>query len=362
MLDKDTKAILPEDINFSDAEWYTGLVEKYEKYRFNLLRVILGAASLTPVLYLVIDIVEDAARFFLNYAIPFVILLAMLVALWVTRKTDLLSKITLAVAVGGFVFTLYEPNAGNVSLVIFYCFAPIAFQLSGTRRGVWWIALFAAAAVSVFVLSNVGIVPPFSRRFPSLVNVILAFVATVLVSLITYFSERRHEREINYMIRSILFDEATKLPNKKALLHSITRNTDHLLSIVRIEICAVPGLLSGPDLSGKMLSYLTDQLRTSKERFNYTVFTLEGNNFGVLSSLDRFDKEEAYRKLAGIRYYLQSTFREWRNTDLRLNIFVGGVMFNVSGPDRAAEMLSKAETALNTSIYENIGVTLLEVV
>jgi hypothetical protein len=360
MLNRYTQAILPEDINFADAKWYTDLTEKYENYRFNLLRVVMLAASLAPVVYMVIDLVEGITHFLFNYAVPFVIILAMLIVLSLTRKTDLFSKITLMAAVISFVYTLYAPNAGNVSLVIFYCFAPIAFQLSGTRRGVWWILLFAAASVAVFALSNLGFVPPFSTRFPSFVNVILAGIATVIISMLAYFSERQHEKEIGVMIRGILFDETTRLPNKKALLHSIKRNTDYLFSIIRIGIFSEPGLVPGPDLSEKLLLLVMEQLRLLKDKFNYSAFRLEGKEFGILLPFGSNDKEEALRKIASIRYYLLSTAKGWENTDFRLNIYIGGVLFRSGGRDRFAEMLSKADTALKTSIDKNTGATLLE--
>lgn len=360
MLDRYTQAILPEDINFSNAKWYTDLTEKYENYRYGLLRIVLLATTLVPVIYMIIDLSVGVTKFLFNYSVPFVFTLALLIVLTITRKTDLFSKITLITAIASFVFTLYAPNAGNVSLIIFFCFPPVAFQLSGTRKGVCWIALFAAAAVSVFALSMSDILPPLSSRFPSFANVILAFIATVLISVITYFSERQHEKEINVMIRSILFDETTRLPNKKALVHSIKKNSGYLFSIIHIRIFREPGLVPGPDLSDKMLLFITEQLRLLKEKFNYTAFCLEGKEFGILLPFMSDDKEEAYRITASIRYYLLSTAKIWENTDLRLNIYIGSVLFRSGGPDKSAEMLSKAETALKTSIDKNTGVTLLE--
>src|SRR5208283_4447779 len=129
MLDKYTKEILPGDIDFANAKWYTDLIEKYENYRFNLLRILLLVITLIPVIYIINDISIGVTKFLFNYSVPFVFLLTLFIALMITRKTDLISKITLITAVISFVFTLYAPNAGNVILIIFFCFPPIAFQL-----------------------------------------------------------------------------------------------------------------------------------------------------------------------------------------------------------------------------------------
>ncbi len=361
MLDRNTREILPEDINFTNAKWYIDLIERYEKYRFNLLRILLLATACVPVFYIIIDLLEGVTKFLFNYSIPCVISFLVLIALAITKKTDLFSTITLIAATISFVFTLYAPNAGNVSLIIFFCFPPVAFQLSGTRRGAQWIALFAVVAVSVIGLSISGLVPPLPARFPSYSNIMVGLIATIFISVIIYSSERQHEKEINAMIRSILLDETTRLPNRKALLHSIKKNSDYLFAIIHIEIFTQPGLVPGPDLSNKMLADVTDQLKLSKERFNYVVFSLEGKDFGILFPLDSNDKEEAYRKMASIRYYLLSTAKGWENSDLRLNILTGGVVFHSGDIDKSLDMLYKAEMALKTSIDKNTGVTLVEV-
>ena len=153
MLDNYTKEILPEDVNFANAKWYTDLTDKYENYRFNLLRIVLLATSLVPVIYMMIDLFKGVTKFLFNYSVPFVFILSLFIALVITRKTVFISKIVLITAIVSFVFTLYAPNAGNVSLIIFFCFPPVAFQLSGTRQGVWWILLFAAVSVLVSSLS-----------------------------------------------------------------------------------------------------------------------------------------------------------------------------------------------------------------
>jgi diguanylate cyclase (GGDEF)-like protein len=362
MMESRTKEILPDEINFTNAKWYTDLTEKYELYRYNLLRIVLLATSLVPVIYMIIDLSKGVSDFLFNYSVPFVLILSLFTALMITRKTILVSKITLITAIVSFIFTLYAPNAGNVSLIIFFCFPPIAFQLSGTRQGVWWILLFAAVSVLVFSLSYFGFLPQLTSRFPNFWNMVLGFIASILISVIIYFSERQHEQEINVMIRSILLDETTKLPNRKALLHSIKKNTDYLFSIVHIQIenFSDLGLIFGYDLPEKTLLSVAEQLKQLKEKFNYTVFCLKGNEFGILLPLTSNDKEEVYRMMANIRYYLLSTPMPWGNTELRMNIQIGGVIFHSSDTDKLTDILSKADVALKSSIDKHAGVTLFE--
>lgn len=360
MLNRITKKLLPEDFTYLHAEWYKALRNKYNNYRYRLLRVILIVTSLIPVFFMILDIVKSDTRYLLNYIIPFICIVTLLVLLEVTKKIDILATIAVICCIIGFTLTLYLPNSRHLSLLIFYCFPFIAFQLRGTKVGALWIVLFIMVAALLYVFQYTGFLPPWRVRFPDNINVVLAAVALALISLITFFGERQHERAINTIIRKILFDETTRHPNKTVLLHSIKKNTNYLFAIIQIVNFNELGLIFGYDLSDEVLLFCSRQLSQWKNEFNYTIYRLKGNEFGILMRLDRCDRGEAYQKMSDLQRLLQASPMPWKNSELRLNIHIGGVAFCSDEVEQSADILSKADLALTSSIENHKGVTLFE--
>jgi len=360
MLSNIIKNILPEDFDHVDADWYTALKDKYDRYRFNLLRIILLVTSLIPVFYAILDLLKGETAFLINYSIPFVFLITLFIILITTEKTDIIAMVAIGTCIISFILTLYLPNSRNVSLVIFYCFPPLAFQLRGTRRGVFWIALFMTVAIAMYILQNAGYIPSWQIKFPSRVNTVLAGVALFFISVLTFFGELQHEKAMKTIIRNILFDETTLHPNKKVLLHSIRENTVYLFAIIHIVNFNELGLIFGYNLSDEILLFCSKQLEKWQDRFQYTIYRLKGNEFGILLKLDSEDREEAHRKTSEIRRLLQSTTMPWKHTELRLNINIGGVVFNSGKAGEASDILSKADLALKSSSENHRGVTLFD--
>ncbi len=360
MLSRIITKIVPDEFNFHNAEWYRELRSNYDRYRYTLLCILLLTASMIPVMFAVLDIMKGETSFLFNYTIPFIYLVVLLITLVITKKTDILATIAVASCIISFVLTLYLPNSRHVSLVIFYCFPPIAIQLRGTRKGALWIAIFITTAVLLYTLQYYGNIPPWNVEFPSNINIILAGVALFFISLLTFFGERQHEKGIDTIIRSILFDETTRHPNKTMLLHSIKKNTDYLFAIISIVNFNDLGLIFGYDLSDEILLFCSKQLGQWKDQFNYTIYRLKGNEFGILLDLERDDRKEAYLKMKEIRRLLQSTAMPWKNSELRLNIHIGGVAFNSGMLGESSDILSKADLALKSSIENHKGVTLFE--
>ncbi|MBP7735148.1 MAG: EAL domain-containing protein [Spirochaetes bacterium] len=360
MLSNIVKNILPEDFDNLDADWYTALKVKYDRYRFNLLRIILIVTSLIPVFYAVLDIYRGQTAFLVNYAIPFVFLITLFLILVTTRKTNIIAITAMVACVISFILTLYLPNARQISLVIFYCFPPIAFQLRGTRKGVAWIALFMTVAVAMYILQSAGYIPSWQVKYPSRVNVLLAGVALFIISLMTFFGELQHEKSMKTIIRNILFDETTRHLTKKMLPLSIRKNNDYLFAIISIVNFNDLGLIFGYNLSDEILLFCSKQLDLWKDHFKYTIYRLKGNEFGILLVLGKDRREEAIQKMKVIRRLLQSTPMPWKDSELRLNIHIGGVVFHSGMQGESLDILSNADQALKSSIENHRGVTLYE--
>ena len=360
MLSRIIQKILPGEFIFHNARWYRDLRSNYDRYRYTLLCVILSAASLVPVLYAILDLTKGVTAFLVNYSIPFVFLIALVIVLVTTKKTGIISIVAIVSCIISFALTLYLPNARHVSLVLFYCFPPVAIQLRGTWRGTIWVVIFFATAALLYLLQLYGFLPPWNVVYPSNVNILLAGVALFFISVLTFFGEWQHEKAIDTVIRSVLFDETTRYPNKKVLINSIRKDTNYLFAIVSIVNFNDLGLIFGYDLSDEILLFCSRQLDHWRDLFNYTIYRLKGNEFGILLDLGDEDRKEAYLKMKELRRLLQSTAMPWKNSELRLNIHIGGVAFHSGKPGESSDILSKADQALKSSIENHKGVTLYE--
>ena len=360
MLNRIIEKIVPHEFNFQNAGWYRELRSNYDRYRYTLLCFLLFTSSIIPVLYAALDIRKGETGYLVNYSIPFIYLILLAIILITTKKTDIIATVAVVSCLISFILTLYLPNSRNVSLVIFYCFPPIAIQLRGTWRGILWTIVFFATALLLFTLQHYGYIPPWKVDYPSNINILLAGVALFFISLLTFFGEWQHEKAIDTVIRSVLFDETTRHPNKKVLINSISKNKNYLFSIISIVNFNDLGLIFGYDLSDEILLFCSKQLDLWKDRFNYTIYRLKGNEFGILLDLGEDDRKEAHLKMKEIRRLLQSTAMPWKDSELRLNIHIGGVVFNSGIKGESSDILSKADQALKSSIENHTGVTLFD--
>jgi EAL domain-containing protein (putative c-di-GMP-specific phosphodiesterase class I)/GGDEF domain-containing protein len=358
MIKKYIQKIIPDDFKYSKTEWFKSIENELESYRFNLILILMITASLIPIFLIIYDIAHSRFSNLINYSIPVVILIISMIVLLKTRNCKLFSFLCIFICLIGFILTIFLPNARNIYIVIFMCFIPIAFQLSGSKKGAFWALLFFSLAIIVFLLHEFGLFTDWNIRL-RFNDVLVSFLSLVFMFIITYFGERETEKKMETIIKNMLFDESTKLPNRKVLIHSIKENTQYLFAIIFIENFGNLGLIFGYDLSDEILLFFSKQLEKWKDIYNYSIFRLKGNEFGILLPTEDFDKEESMEKLKQLWILLQSTTMPWENTELRLHILIGGVLFN-SSEKGAEDFLSKADIALKSSIETHQGVTLFE--
>lgn len=360
MIKKLLEELLPGDYDFGKTEWFADLEQKYTRYRYTLILALIASASLIPLILAIVDLARGNADFMVNYAVPFGVLFLLFVSLAVSKNIRAFSMLTMLTCMAGFVLTLYLPHNRNVAILIFFCFPPMAFQLYGTKRGVWWIAVFFAVALSLYAFNVSGYGPPWAVELPRTNSMLLVCISLVLISIMTYFGGRQHEKNMEIILRGIFYDETTGLPNRKALSHYSWKRPRYLFAIIHIENFSDLGLLFGYDLSDDILLFFSRQLAKWKSRFNYTVFRLKGNEFGILLPLDDKERESALGTIQELRKTLLSEPMPWERSKLRLNLHVGGVIVHSDEGEDSGAILSKADMALKSSLEHHRGVVLFE--
>jgi len=293
MIQKLLEDLLPGEYDFGKTEWFADLEQKYTRYRYTLMLTLIASASLIPLILAIGDLARGNADFMVNYAVPFAFLALLFISLRATKNIRVFSMLTMLTCMAGFVLTLYLPNNRNVAILVFFCFPPMAFQLYGTKRGARWIAVFFASVLLLYALHVSGYGPPWAVELPHANNMLLGCISLVLISIITYFGGRQHEKNMEIILRSIFYDETTGLPNRKALSHYSWKEQRYLFAIIHIENFSDLGLLFGYDLSDEILLFFSRQLEKWKPRFNYMVFRLKGNEFGILFPLGDAERESA---------------------------------------------------------------------
>lgn len=360
MKNKLLENLFPEDCGRGKTEWFRDLEKKYLHYRYGLILILIASAALIPLTFAITDMAQGNTAFIVNYAIPFAFLAVSFILLVVSKNIKAFSILTMVTCIAGFVLTVYLPNNRNVAILIFFCFPPVAFQLYGTRKGALWIIIFFSVALSLYALHASGYGPRWEMVLPTNNNLLLGGLSLFMISILTFFGERQHEKNTDTIIQSILYDETTHLPNRKALTNYTWKKSHYLFAIIHIENFSDLGLLFGYDLSDDILLFFSKQLVKWKVNFNYTIFRLKGNEFGILMLLDDNSKEEALVKMTDIRKLLLSKSMPWEHSELRLNIHIGGVVFHSDEAEDSGIILSKADMALKSSLEHHRGVMIFE--
>ncbi len=355
MLDR-IRRFLPENYDFMKSEWYQKIGIKQTIYRYRLLVTSLFTASLFPLAYAIDDVLHGNFRFTSHYILPFIIVVASLIWIIKTKNIKFMTFLALFLCFIGVIAGMFFPAGRQVNILVFFCMPMVAFQLLGSRKGIIIAALFLAMTSLLFILQYNNILPSFTGHFTK-IQFIMSVVAFFLSSVLVYFGEHQNETYMDDLVKKIVYDDTTGLPNRLVLENSIDLNKTSLFAIVHIANYNELGLIFGYELSDDFLLFLTGQLNKWKNTFGFRIYRMRGTEFGILMPFDGKNEEEGEIILLDLWTLLQKDPVPFQNSGLRLNLRMGAVIVNRANADK---FLSLADMALKTGIKQHNPVTIFK--
>ena len=186
-------------------------------------------------------------------------------------------------------------------------------------------------------------------------QIIIAVIIFGIVFVLGLAGERQKEHYIDQLVMQLSYDVATKLPNREVLIHSIPKDRQFLFAIVHIENFGELGTIFGYEMLDEILQFISRYLQQWSREFNYSLYRLRGNDFGLLIPRAGMDGPEAEVLLNRICSALRREFMAWGKLNIHLNIKLGASF--VEDASRI-DFLSKADLALKDGIRSHRAVSL----
>ena len=178
-----------------------------------VISMLIGA--LFPIAFLIDDIVHGRSPAYLNYGVPFALLLGT-AAFFNGRRFSRLTQATVIVfLVSGFFCSVTLPFARDVQILIFFTFPSIAFLILGNKWGLAASVVFSLMATSFWLLAKNGILSTSIYFFkPSILA--MASTSFALQCVVMTVSESRHAKNVSLLVERRFFDAETRQPNASA--------------------------------------------------------------------------------------------------------------------------------------------------
>jgi len=354
MLSKKLRESLPEGFRFRETSWYHAISGIREKSLRQLLLTGLITASIAALAYILIDLGRGDSRYLIYYLICLTVSVAMLFYSLRSERPVLMTTPAVLFLVVGFALTVFLPNSRDIYLLIFFCFPPLVLQLTGIRRGSLWTGVFFVTVLLTFVLNQFGFFGPWNITL-TVQQILISLVVFGLMFVMSFASERQKQKYIDQLVLQLSYDKATNLPNREVLIHSIPKERQFLFAIVHIENFGELGTIFGYEMLDEILQFISRYLQQWSREFNYSLYRLRGNDFGLLIPRGSMDRVEAEVLLNRICAALRREFMAWGKLNIHLNIKLGA-----SFVDDAAhiDFLSKADLALKDGIRSHRAVSL----
>ena len=354
MISKRLRDSLPEGFRFQETDWFRAISSIRERNNRRLLLIGLLVASFLAVAYGLIDFGQGEKHYLIYYVLWLAVSTAMLVYFFRSDRPTALTVPALILLAAGFVLAIFLPNSRDISLLVFFCFPLLAFQLLSLRKGVIWTGIFFVAAEALFLLDHLGVLK-IGQTALTTRQIVLYTAVFGVMAILGIADERQKQRYVDQMVKQLSYDAATNLPTRDVLIHSIQKDRKSLFAIVHIENFGELGTIFGYEMLDEILQFISRYLQQWSREFNYSLYRLRGNDFGLLIPRGTMDRVEAEDLLNKICAALRREFMAWGKLNIHLNIKLGA-----SFVDDAAQIdfLSKADLALKDGIRSHRAVSL----
>lgn len=355
MIKRDIKAILPESYNLNGASWYDIIQKDYDRYAYQVLLVSYLIALTIPLSSLIMELYHGRTSLLLNYIIPSIVLICMVIYLVVFKKIDIMRRVAVFTAFAGFFLSIFLPGSHYAYILIFFNFIPIVFALSGLAGGVRWIILFLVSIIAITLFYYSGTF----HHFPLYIETDIAPVSciTIIIMLaIVYSGQKQHENVTKKLIMGIVYDCSTKFPNKDSFLRCMNRNKDSIIAIMQITNFKNLSIIFGYEFSDSIMISISNDLRNIAKKYGFMVYKLSWHEFGLQIPV----KDEMSVKMAeNFLYRIIDELREKKicrdSMEVNVALCIGGVFIRDGLYDNA---LSKADNALSSALSLHKSVTM----
>ncbi len=343
--------------NYKKTAWFHTISTETRQYKHNLMFYALWAAIGFIAVLFFSDVFRNRYDLLPSYAAPACTVLFLLAVLVWIKNVSLSIVLCLLAAVAGFYWSLTLSGGKNVYLVLVTLYPALAIQLRGSTRGSLWFLALMLSLPLVHLAQKTGVMPPWSVAL-SFVDSVTVAAASMVVFFISFLAERRQESMIDHLTDLLVFDEATGLPNKDVLAHSINPASCYIFAIIKIENFSDLVALFGYEFSDTISQFASRQLRKYEQRFGYTTYQLKYNEYGILIMTDKVNLvAEAAQLLTEVIKSLEIESLPWESDRIRLVYRVGGTVVN---PEDARNPLSKADVALKKAERGHSVITIFD--
>lgn len=281
MLRKKLLSSLPLEYNYDKSKWYKKISDDIFLNTRKLIIISIIFTSLFPLSFLLIDLFSGETRYILNYTIPLLIFAIILLYEYFFQSTRIIIPLVLTIAFAGFFLAAYLPQSRQVSLFIMIGFVPFAFQISGLVRGIIWSLFFITSVAVTYILSLYNIIPQWNIAF-SEYHLLMIFLAVIITFILLSSGALQNEKHLWWLIKHLVFDPSSGLPNKEAMINSFPSDRGFVLAIVRIQNFGELSSIFGYEIAEKIHLFVADTLKKIARRDEYKCFKLLGHEFGIL--------------------------------------------------------------------------------
>ena len=248
------------------------------------------------------------------------------------------------ISIAGFITTQALSGGKELGMLIFIIFPIIAIQLEGVIVGSVWVGCFwliSLVTTLVFKLETWKTVMAKPVEENQFWIIVLSFVMFLLI----IFWEKQHEKFFDKLVKKIIYDETTSLPNRKVLLNSISDVKESVLAIIKIENFNNLTSVFGYELSDNITIFAGELLKAGEKSYGYKTFYLKSDEFALYFNENSIEEEEMVKTMETLLRELHYGKMVWRYMDIRLSYRVG---ISVIGEGEKKSALSNADIALKS--------------
>ncbi len=348
---------IPEDYSYWNTAWFVRMTREYEHYHYTILMYSFALGASFPFIFMVSDLLASKYDLLLNYAIPLFLLTVMMILVHSRRNIPLMTSISLFTAMAGFFCAAFLPGSRGAYLVIVMAFVPLAYEIKGIVRGRLYSLAFLLSIIAAAVLVHYGIVPNWHHALTG-EHVAMGAAGFILLALLVESGERQHEKQVARVIQRLIFDDATGLPNKEALMNSMRDDETYLFGIISIDNFKELSALFGFPFSESIIVFASEKIRALEREYGYRTYKLMYHEFGILmkTAESGYDEKRVEGVLASLWEAIQREPLLHDGMEIHLNYRIGGIVIR---PGETAASLSRADMALISGRRSHRPVTVL---
>jgi EAL domain-containing protein (putative c-di-GMP-specific phosphodiesterase class I)/GGDEF domain-containing protein len=342
LIENRIKKSTEEGFKYKDTDWYIDIKNENEKFINRVSRTTLIFGILISIFLLVYNVTFEDGKLFWNYSISSIIILIILGVTIKTKNINYKSNLIILTAIAGFVTTQILPGGKELDMLIFIIFPIIAIQIEGVKRGSVWVGIFWIVSLITTLVYRIDIWKNMIKT-PLESNLFWSIAISIIVYLLIIYWEKQNENFFDKMVKKIIYDETTSLPNRKVLLSSISDLKESVVAIIKIENFNNLTSVFGYELSDNITIFAGESLKIGEKIYGYKTFHLKSDEFALYFDENRIEEEEMLKNMETLLKELHYGKMVWRYMDIRLSYRIG---ISVIGEGEKKSALSNADIAL----------------